>query len=268
MILWQDVVHVCHILAGDLLNHQRPVIRVKEQAFSLIINAERWAASQWHLETSHGLAQALIFSKVLKTRSNFSHFLWKQATIIPYGAFAPNMQYHQWKLRLSNGFSTAILHFWLSVVPGDLQLILANSGQFSSLRRLFVLEPGKNFIFVLNAPFNSIISDHQPTTQLYTPDSPDPQYQTVPLDFERPEGSILWTWNVLGGFPCERKQLGNLTHSKTNMTYFSLNFSSKTFVQLYSPTQTSSLITDLYPDGFFCSFSNASRGQQVTFSLD
>lgn len=56
---------------------------------------------------------------------------------------------------------------------------------------VYVLEPGKNFMFVLNAPFNSIISDHQPTTQLYTPDSPDPQYQTVPLDFERPEGSIL-----------------------------------------------------------------------------
>lgn len=122
-------------------------------------------------------------------------------------------------------------------------------------------------MFVLNAPFNSIISDYQPTTQLYTPDSPDPQYQTVPLDFERPEGSILWTWNVLGGFPCERKQLGNLTHSKTNMTYFSLNFSSKTFVQLYSPTQTSSLITDLYPNGFFVVSQKLQRVSKLHFHL-
>lgn len=47
VILRQDVVHVCNILAGDLLDDQRSVVGVEEQTLPLVIYApHRGAASQ------------------------------------------------------------------------------------------------------------------------------------------------------------------------------------------------------------------------------
>ena len=52
MILGQDVVHVCDILAGDLLDDQRAVVGVEEETFPLVVCAPHWgAASQRHLDT-------------------------------------------------------------------------------------------------------------------------------------------------------------------------------------------------------------------------
>lgn len=39
VILRQDVVHVGHILAGDLLDDQRAVVGVQQETFSLVIGA-------------------------------------------------------------------------------------------------------------------------------------------------------------------------------------------------------------------------------------
>lgn len=51
VILRQDAVHVCNVLAGDLLDNQRSVVGVEEQSVSMVINAPHWGASgQRHLD--------------------------------------------------------------------------------------------------------------------------------------------------------------------------------------------------------------------------
>lgn len=45
VILRQDVVHVRHVLAGDLLDDQRAVVGVKQETFSLVIGAPGWGAA-------------------------------------------------------------------------------------------------------------------------------------------------------------------------------------------------------------------------------
>lgn len=50
MILRQDVVHVCNILTGDLLDDECSVIGVEEQTLSLVVYTPHWGASgQRHL---------------------------------------------------------------------------------------------------------------------------------------------------------------------------------------------------------------------------
>lgn len=50
VILRQDVVHVCHILAGDLLDDQRAVVGVQQEAFPLVIGTPGWGtAGHWDL---------------------------------------------------------------------------------------------------------------------------------------------------------------------------------------------------------------------------
>lgn len=51
VILGQDAVHVCNVLAGDLLDDQRAVVGVEEQTLSLVIYApHRGAAGQRNLD--------------------------------------------------------------------------------------------------------------------------------------------------------------------------------------------------------------------------
>lgn len=50
MILGKDVVHVGHVLAGDLLDDERAVVGVEEQPLPLVVDApRRGAAGQRHL---------------------------------------------------------------------------------------------------------------------------------------------------------------------------------------------------------------------------
>lgn len=82
MIFGQDAVHVCDVLAGDLLDDQRSVVGVEEETFYLVLHTpHRGAAGQRNLESMKHTADVFCTDFIRIRLQNDKNLIQTQLTL-------------------------------------------------------------------------------------------------------------------------------------------------------------------------------------------